>query len=588
MNINQFGAADLKRAFLAGTAALNSHKEYVNELNVFPVPDGDTGTNMSMTLNSAAQEVAKLPDEPEMAALCKAISSGTLRGARGNSGVILSQLLRGFCKELRDYQSVDTILLAAAFSRAVDSAYKAVMKPKEGTILTVARSMSESAAENAVTQDDIKLFMEAVIADGHTSLEHTPELLPVLKEAGVVDSGGQGLMYAMEGALAGLLDESFVYDPECAAGISEQAEAQRRAKAEAAAAEEQLKERFRYMAETEVAASLSEAQQSELKACLDRLGVAALCEVSHGSANVRMYTDDPGMVLHELMAYGELTEIKINNLHKDAGSAGSTGADASARSAEETSKNHTAGADISKTDDASEAHDGCDEKKSRPHEHKAFGFVTVAVGEGLEEIFRSLGADVVISGGQTMNPSTDDFLKAIDEIDADEIYLIPNNKNIILAANQAAGMSKTAHVHVVPTTTIPQGITALITFDQSTGADENREAMSEAAGCVKTCEVTYAVRDTSIDGFNIHENDIMAIADGRISAVGRSIDDTVAEAISAMTDDSTELVSLYYGADIRQDEAEALAERITAMLPSADVEVHAGGQPVYFYLISAE
>ncbi len=318
-------------------------------------------------------------------------------------------------------------------------------------------------------------------------------------------------------------------------------------------------------------ASLSAQQETALRACMERLGAAASCETGHGAVNIRMYTDDPGMVIHELMAYGELTDIRIRNLHTDASPAGASAGQTCADGA----VTHT-------------AEDAGGEKPDRPREHKTFGFVTVAVGEGLEEIFRSLGADVVISGGQTMNPSTDDFLKAIDEIDADEIYLIPNNKNIILAANQAAGMSKTGHVSVVPTTTIPQGITALITFDQSIGADENTRAMSEAAGCVKTCEVTYAVRDTSIDGFCIHENDIMAIADGRISAVGRSIDDTVAEAVSALTDESTELVSLYYGADIKPDEAEALAERITAMLPAADVEVHAGGQPVYFYLISAE
>ena len=572
MDMKQFGASDLKRAFLAGTAALNSHKEYVNELNVFPVPDGDTGTNMSMTLNSAAREVAKLEQEPDMTALCKAISSGTLRGARGNSGVILSQLLRGFCKELREYRSVDTILLASAFSRAVDSAYKAVMKPKEGTILTVARSMSESAAQNAVLIDDIRLFMEAVIADGQASLEHTPELLPVLKEAGVVDSGGQGLMYAMEGALAGLLDEGFVYDPEQEGAAQSREESSRDAKR---IDEESLKKQYGYTVQTDVAVSPKGGEESAIKKRLETLGAVADFRLGTHAANVRIYTDDPGMVLHELMAYGALTDIKIENLHSEAAEAGA--------------QKKNAGQDPAGSGSCTEAADRTDgSAHGADRQHKAFGFVTVAVGEGLEDIFRSLGADVVISGGQTMNPSTEDFLKAIDEIDADDIYLIPNNKNIVLAANQAAAIQQGANVHVVPTTTIPQGITALIAFDQSLDAAENRDAMSEAAGCVKTCEVTYAVRDTSIDGFCIHENDIMAISDGKIAAVGRSIDDTIMEAISKLTDESTELVSLYYGADIKPEEAQALSKRISDALSSVDVELNPGGQPVYFYLISVE
>ena len=577
MNINQFGAADLKRAFLAGTAALNRHKEYVNELNVFPVPDGDTGTNMSMTLNCAAGEVAKLPDEPEMAVLCKAISSGTLRGARGNSGVILSQLLRGFCKEIREYQTVDTILLASAFARAVDSAYKAVMKPKEGTILTVAKSMSESAAEHAVTQDDIKTFMEMVLADGQASLDHTPELLPVLKEAGVVDSGGQGLIYAMQGALEGLLDKDYVYDPE-AEGESGQSED--RQKADEPADEAELRKKFPYRADVQVTTESGRSDPAKLKASLEPLGTVTACSLKDGRIGICVYTGDPGMILHEALAYGQLADVKIENLHipdKDEPKGAGT---ASGDTAEGTGRGESG-------DGAGAAAASVAGGQPKP-QHKQFGFVTVAVGEGLEEIFRSLGVDIVISGGQTMNPCTEDFLNAIDKIDADDIYLIPNNKNIIMAANQAAAMQNGKNVHVVPTTTIPQGITALIAFEQGEDAETNKDAMCDAAGCVKTCEVTYAVRDTSIDGFSIHENDIMAIADGKIAAVGRSIDDTIVEAVLKLVDDSSELVSLYYGADVSYEEAQALSDRISRQLPSVDVELNAGGQPVYFYLISVE
>jgi uncharacterized protein len=567
LNINQFGAADLKRAFLAGTAALNSHKDYVNELNVFPVPDGDTGTNMSMTLNCAATEVAKLPDEPEMATLCKAISSGTLRGARGNSGVILSQLLRGFCKEIREYQTVDTILLASAFARAVDSAYKAVMKPKEGTILTVAKSMSESAAEHAVTQDDIKQFMEMVLADGQASLEHTPDLLPVLKEAGVVDSGGQGLIYAMQGALEGLLDENYVYDPEAGDGAAKEQPA-------AQADEEQLRAKFSYMAQIAITVSMDKTgaaqgktEPGKIRSRLGALGTVTACDEQSGQVTVQVYTEDPGMALHEAMAFGRLAEVKVEILHKEDAPAADT-ADKPEKPGE-AAQESCAGA-------------------AKTSQHKQSGFVTVAVGSGIEEIFQSLGVDVVISGGQTMNPCTEDFLKAIDEIDADDIYLIPNNKNIVMAANQAAIMQQGKNVKVVPTTTIPQGIAALIAFDQGADAEANKDTMSEAAGCVKTCEVTYAVRDTSIDGFSIHENDIMAIADGKIAAVGRSIDDTVVEAVTKLVDDSSELVSLYYGDNVDHEEAEKLVARISELLPSVDVELNAGGQPVYFYLISVE
>ena len=543
----------LQKMFLAGAANLEAKKEFINELNVFPVPDGDTGTNMTLTILSAAKEVKAL-ENPDMVAIAKAISSGSLRGARGNSGVILSQLLRGFTKEIREHKEIDTITLAKACERATATAYKAVMKPKEGTILTVAKGASQKAAELAETTEDLDTFISEVINYAQEVLEKTPEMLPVLKEAGVVDSGGQGLLEVMRGAYDAFQGKEIDYSAiEASAGTkmvkpSEQAETE-------------IKfgycTEFIIMLEKEFTAK----DETEFKAYLESIGDSIVCVADDDIVKIHVHTNDPGLAIQKALTYGQLSRMKIDNrreehqerLIKDAEKLAAQQAEA---------------------------------KKAEPR--KEVGFIAVSIGEGMNEIFRELGADYIIEGGQTMNPSTEDMLNAIDQVNAEHIFILPNNKNIILAANQAQALTEDKDIIVVPSKTVPQGITAIINYMPDADAQTNLEAMIEGIGNVKTGQVTYAVRDTHIDDKEIHEGDIMGIGDSGILAVGQSVEETTKEMLAQLVDEDTELISLYYGQDVQEESAENFAQEIEDLYPDVDVDVHSGGQPIYYYVLSVE
>ena len=552
MATKTINAEMLSKMFLAGAGNIEAQKEYINELNVFPVPDGDTGTNMSLTIMAAAKEVAAL-ENPDMETLAKAISSGSLRGARGNSGVILSQLFRGFTKAIRDTKEIDVLTLAAACEKAKETAYKAVMKPKEGTILTVARGIADKALELAETVDDLEEFIPQVIAHAEEVLAQTPEMLPVLKEAGVVDSGGQGLIEVLKGAYDAFLGKEVDYSkiaPSTSVNVTK------------VSADTNAEIKFGYCTEFIIMTEkvFTDKDERDFKAYLESIGDSIVCVADDEIVKIHVHTNDPGLAIQKALTYGQLTKMKIDNMREEH-------EEKLIREAEKVAKQ---------------------EKEKAKAEQKEFGFIAVSIGEGLNEIFRELGVDYIIEGGQTMNPSTDDMLNAIDEVNAKHVYIFPNNKNITLAANQAKSLVKDKKVIVIPTKTVPQGITAIINFVPDMSAEENEEAMLEAIQYVKTGQVTYAVRDTRIDDKEIHKDDIMGIGDSGILSVGKDIAETTKEMLAELVDDESGMISIYYGADVSEEDAEKLTAEIEELYPDVDVDTHLGGQPIYYYVIAVE
>ena len=557
MAVKTINTEMLQKMFLAGAANLEAKKEYINELNVFPVPDGDTGTNMTLTIMSAAKEVSAL-ENPDMVSISKAISSGSLRGARGNSGVILSQLLRGFTKEIREYQEIDAAVLARACDRATATAYKAVMKPKEGTILTVAKGAAQKAQEMAETTEDLELFLSEVIKYAEEVLAQTPEMLPVLKEAGVVDSGGQGLIEVLHGAFDAFQGKEVDYTAiEASAGTKMVRPSQQ--------AEADIK--FGYCTEFIIMTEnqFTEKDEADFKAYLESIGDSIVCVADEDVVKVHVHTNDPGLAIQKALTYGQLSRMKIDNMREEHQE--KLIKDAEKTAAEQVAKK-------------------AQMKKKEPR--KQVGFIAVSIGDGMNEIFRELGVDYIIEGGQTMNPSTDDMLTAIDNVNADHIFILPNNKNIILAANQARSLTKDKDILVIPTKTVPQGITAVINYMPEADVDTNLETMEEGIKNVKTGQVTYAVRDTHFDDKTIHEGDIMGIGDQGILSVGQSVEETTKEMLEAMVDEDTELISMYYGQDVLAEDAERFAEAVAELYPDADVDLHSGGQPIYYYVVSVE
>lgn len=572
MEITTINAEALAKAFLAGAKNLEAKKEWINELNVFPVPDGDTGTNMSMTIMSAAKEVAAMA-EPDMKSLAKAISSGSLRGARGNSGVILSQLFRGFTKVIAEYDEIDVQVLSDAFEKAVETAYKAVMKPKEGTILTVAKGMAVRAVELSEEETtDLLAFCEEVIKEGDHVLSMTPDMLPVLKQAGVVDSGGQGLMQVMKGALDSLQGKEIDYSIETPEKqpAAETGSASYNIEAQAA---QEIK--FAYCTQFLIMLEkpISTRQETEFKEYLEGIGDSIVVVADDEIVKVHVHTNDPGLAMQRGLTYGSLTTIIIENMKLER--------DEKISALKEKEMQSETIEDVEKQLKGEEA-----PKEQEPP--KEMGFISVSIGDGINEIFQGLGVDYIIEGGQTMNPSTEDMLNAIEKVNAKNIFILPNNKNIILAANQAASLVEDKKIIVIPTKTIPQGITALINYIPDSTPEENAERMSEELGTVKTGQVTYAVRDTVIDDKEIKQDDFMGIGDQGILSVGKELEATVLDMIEQLIDEDSAIVSIYYGEDAKEDAANAIGEKITEAHPDVEVEVHYGGQPIYYYVISVE
>jgi uncharacterized protein len=556
--IKTIDAKTLKKMFLAGAASIEAQKEIINELNVFPVPDGDTGTNMTLTIMSAVKEVSILSD-PSIEELAKAISGGSLRGARGNSGVILSQLFRGFCKEIKDYKEINVTIMTNAFQKAVETAYRAVMKPKEGTILTVARGGAERAAQLVSETDDLVYFSREVIAHMEVVLKNTPELLPVLKEAGVVDSGGQGLLEIVKGAYDALIGKDISLS---SIEVSQTAST--------GAGKKDISTgdiKFGYCTEfiIMVEKEYNTKTEQEFKAYLESIGDSLVVVSDDDIVKVHVHTNDPGVVITRALTYGSLTKLKIDNMREEHN--------------ERVIMNAEKVAEVQKTQEKKEA-----ENKPR----KKSGFIAVSMGDGLDEIFTGLGVDHIIKGGQTMNPSTEDMLNAIANVNADHIFILPNNGNIILAADQAKQLTEDKNVIVVPSKTVPQGITAVINFIYDKSPEENATRMSEEMRKVKSGQVTYAVRDTSLDGKEIKQGNIMGIGDKTILSVGSDIKNTTIELIKCLADGESELISLYYGEEVSEDEANELADQVMELYPQLDVEVHYGGQPIYYYVLSVE
>lgn len=565
MKINTIDASLCAKMFLAGAKNLESKKEWINELNVFPVPDGDTGTNMTLTIMSAAKEVAGM-ENITMETFAKAVSSGSLRGARGNSGVILSQLLRGFTKVIKTETEINVATLAAAFQKAVETAYKAVMKPKEGTILTVARGGAERAVELLEENPDIDLesLIDAVIRRSEEVLNQTPEMLPVLKEAGVVDSGGQGLLQVMKGAFDAFLGKEVDYDSEITpAGGETKPDAELK---------EQVPADIRYGYCTEFIILLEKeyTEETELafKAYLESIGDSIVVVSDDGIVKVHVHTNDPGLAIQKALTYGSLTRMKIDNMREEHQE--KLFKEAEKKEAEQKAAKEKA------------------EREAQQQNRKPVGFISVSIGAGIAEIFKDLGVDYLIEGGQTMNPSTEDMLNAIAKVNADTIFILPNNKNIIMAANQARDLTEDKEIIVIPTKTIPQGITAVINYVPEKSAAENEEAMSEEIRHVRTGQLTYAVRDTHIDDKTIHAGDIMGVGDHAILAVGSDVDPVALDTLREMIDEESELISIYYGEDIKEEEAEVLRAKVEEEFPDCDVELNYGGQPIYYYIISVE
>ena len=572
MEITTINAEALAKAFLAGAKNLEAKKEWINELNVFPVPDGDTGTNMSMTIMSAAKEVAAMA-EPDMKSLAKAISSGSLRGARGNSGVILSQLFRGFTKVIAEYDEIDVQVLSDAFEKAVETAYKAVMKPKEGTILTVAKGMAVRAVELSEEETtDLLAFCEEVIKEGDHVLSMTPDMLPVLKQAGVVDSGGQGLMQVMKGALDSLQGKEIDYSIEAPEKQPAAETGSTSYNIEAQAAQEI---KFAYCTQFLIMLEkpISTRQETEFKEYLEGIGDSIVVVADDEIVKVHVHTNDPGLAMQRGLTYGSLTTIIIENMKLER--------DEKISALKEKEMQSETIEDVEKQLKGEEV-----PKEQEPP--KEMGFISVSIGDGINEIFQGLGVDYIIEGGQTMNPSTEDMLNAIEKVNAKNIFILPNNKNLILAANQAASLVEDKKIIVIPTKTIPQGITALINYIPDSTPEENAERMSEELGTVKTGQVTYAVRDTVIDDKEIKQDDFMGIGDQGILSVGKELETTVLDMIEQLIDEDSAIVSIYYGEDAREDAANAIGEKITEAHPDVEVEVHYGGQPIYYYVISVE
>ncbi len=539
----------LTKMFLAGAKNLEAKKEWINELNVFPVPDGDTGTNMTLTIMSAASEVNSL-SERTMETVAKAISSGSLRGARGNSGVILSQLLRGFTKGIKGYETLDVMTISNAFQKAVETAYKAVMKPKEGTILTVARGAADKAAELALEEEDLDVFFAGVIEEAERVLATTPDLLPVLKEAGVVDSGGQGLVEVLKGA----------YDAYLGKEVDYTFEAPSKSAPVKISAETEAEIKFGYCTEFIIVLNqkFDHKDETEFKGFLESIGDSIVCVADDDIVKIHVHTNHPGQAIEKALTYGSLSRLKIDNMREE--------------HEEKLIK------------DASKI--AAQQKAEEPR--KEMGFISVSIGEGIGEIFKGLGVDYLIEGGQTMNPSTEDMLNAIDKVNAEHIFILPNNKNIILAANQAKALCEDKDIIVIPTKTVPQGITAMINFMPDSSAEENEARMTEELANVKTGQVTYAVRDTHIDDKEIKEGNIMGIGDHAILAVGEDVEQTTLDMFKELIDEDSELISIYYGEDVKKEDADKLGEDLSDLYPDCDIEVHFGGQPIYYYVVSVE
>lgn len=552
--ITNIDGKTLQKMFLAGAKNLEAKKEWINELNVFPVPDGDTGTNMTLTIMSAAKEVSAIAN-PTMENLAKAVSSGSLRGARGNSGVILSQLFRGFTKEIREFETIDAVVLANACERAVETAYKAVMKPKEGTILTVAKGMAEKANEIVLETDDLEYMIAEIIKEGDYVLSQTPEMLPVLKQAGVVDSGGQGLMQVIKGAFDAFLGK------ELDLTISDVKSTGTVVRTEPAA---DVDIKFGYCTEFIIMLEkeYNMEKEHEFKGYLESIGDSIVVVSDDDIVKVHVHTNDPGLAIQKALTYGSLTKMKIDNMREE--------------HQEKLIKDAEKMAEQQKQQ----------ELKQAPR--KEAGFITVSIGEGMNEIFKGLGVDRIIEGGQTMNPSTEDVLNAIAQVNADTIYVLPNNKNIILAAEQAKKLTKDKNIVVIPSKTVPQGITAIINYMPERSVEENTARMTEEMGKVKTGQITYAVRDTIIDEKEIKQNDIMGIGDSGIISVGTDLFKTTVDMVSNLIDDDTEIISIYYGQKVTENDAAAIADKIEELYPDVDVEVNMGGQPIYYYIISVE
>lgn len=558
MEVSTINAAVFAKMFLAGAKNLEAKKEWINELNVFPVPDGDTGTNMSMTIMSAAKAVSEL-ENPTMKELAKAISSGSLRGARGNSGVILSQLFRGFTKVIAEYDELDVVILTEAMQKAVETAYKAVMKPKEGTILTVAKGAANKALELCDDTDDIVFFVDEVIKEADHVLSKTPDMLPVLKQAGVVDSGGQGLVQVLKGGYDSLIGKEIDYSIEgsaASAGVMK------------ITAETEADIKFGYCTEFIIVLNqpLTEKQEHEYKGFLESIGDSIVVVADDEIVKTHVHTNDPGLALQEALKHGSLSKIKIDNMREEH-------QEKLIKDAEKLAKEQ-------KEEETKE------EKAEEPR--KEMGFISVSIGAGVNEIFNGLGVDYIIEGGQTMNPSTEDMLNAIDHVNADNIFILPNNKNIVLAANQAASLVEDKKIIVIPTKTIPQGITALINFIPDQSAEENAKRMTEELENVKTGQVTYAVRDTVIDDKEIKQGDYMGIGDKSILAVGKDIKSTTEDMVAEMVDEESAIICIYYGEEVTEEDANALGAALEEKYPEVEVEIHFGGQPIYYYVISVE
>lgn len=560
--VKTIDAKTFKKMFLAGAACIEAKKEYINELNVFPVPDGDTGTNMTLTIMAAVKEVNSL-NNPSIEELSKAISGGSLRGARGNSGVILSQLFRGFTKEIRNYDELNVAVITNGLKKAVETAYRAVMKPKEGTILTVARGAAEKAAELALKTDDLVYFCQEVIAHMEDVLARTPDMLPVLKEAQVVDSGGQGLLEIVKGAYAALLGKEITpvatnIEEKSVTGINIERVAQ-----------EDIK--FGYCTEfiIMVEKEYNLGTEQEFKSYLESIGDSIVVVSDEDIVKVHVHTNDPGLAIQKALTYGSLTNMKIDNMREEHNEKVIKDAQKAANEADMAAKDDT-------------------NKPVEEKPRKKAGFIAVSMGEGLDEIFTGLGVDYIIEGGQTMNPSTEDMLNAIDQVNADNIFILPNNSNIILTAEQAKQLTEDKNIIVIPSKTVPQGITAIINFVYDKSPEENAERMTEEMNRVKSGQVTYAIRDTVIDGREIKQGNIMGLGDKTIHCVGDDIKKTTIELISNLVDDESELISLYYGVGVTDEEADEICDELVNLYPDLDVEVHYGGQPIYYYLLSVE
>jgi len=571
VEVTTINAELFARMFLAGANNLEAKKEWINELNVFPVPDGDTGTNMSMTIMSAAKEVAAI-ENPTMASLAKAISSGSLRGARGNSGVILSQLFRGFTKVIAEYDELTVQILSDAFQKGTETAYKAVMKPKEGTILTVAKGMSDKAAELGEETDDLAYFCEEIIKEGDHVLSKTPDMLPVLKQAGVVDSGGQGLMQVLKGAFDALMGKEVDYKVET---VSTGSSSQGTASNPYIDVQAEQEITFTYCTQFLIMLEhpFTENQETEFKSYLESIGDSIVVVADDEIVKVHVHTNDPGMAMQRGLTYGSLTTIIIENMRLER--------DEKISAMKEKEMQNTANAE-------NEIRAAEENEQEVPAEEKEMGFISVSIGEGINEIFRGLGVDYIIEGGQTMNPSTEDMLNAIEKVNAKNIFILPNNKNIIMAANQAASLTEDKNIIVIPTKTIPQGITALVNYIPDSTPEDNAERMGEEIQLVKTGQVTYAVRDTVIDDKEIKQDDYMGIGDKGILSVGTDMEKTVLEMIGEMIDEDSAILSIYYGEEMNEDSANEIAEKVEEEYPDVEVEVHYGGQPIYYYVISVE